>query len=131
MKYKFLLSGETPSKKNSRRTLSNGKTIPSKGFMIWHEQHYFELVKQKKPTVPLNRNLFIKMKFVHGDLVRRDSDNQATSVLDLLKDIQIIEDDNWRIVSKIEIENLYEKGKSRCLVEITENKKSQKSKKGK
>ena len=123
MKYKFILSGETPSKKNSRRTLPNGKTIPSKGFMIWHEERYLELLKQKKPAAPLNRNLLVKMKFYHGDLVRRDSDNQATSVLDLLKDIKIIEDDNWKIVQKIEIENLYTKGVSKCVIEISKNKK--------
>lgn len=120
MKYRFVLSGETPSKKNSRRTLPGGRTIPSKGFMEWHAAHTAELMAQRRPSVPLDHGLCVKMTFHHADLRRRDSDNQATSVLDLLKDTGIISDDNWLVVRKIVCRNVRDTSGSRCVV-IIEN----------
>ena len=57
------------------------------------------------------------MVFCHGDRTRRDSDNEATSILDLLQDGLVIADDNWQIVRKICIINRYEKNNPHC--EIT------------
>lgn len=114
MKYSFVLQGETPSKKNSRRTLRNGKTIPSAHFMAWHDDSVFCLKRQLCPESPVNSPLFVKMTFYHGDYSRRDSDNEATSILDLLKDAGIIEDDNWKIIRRIYVENRYDKNNARC-----------------
>ncbi len=58
------------------------------------------------------------MTFWHGDNRRRDSDNGASSVLDLLTDCKVIKDDKWQIVRLVEIRNFYEKSNPRCLVEI-------------
>ena len=58
------------------------------------------------------------MAFIHGDLRRRDSDNGTSSILDLLTDCGVIEDDNWQIVRELVIENGYEKGNPYCKVEI-------------
>lgn len=49
------------------------------------------------------------MEFTHGDLRRRDSDNGCSSILDLLVDNGILQDDNWQIVQEITITNKYEK----------------------
>ena len=60
----------------------------------------------------------ITITFVHGDLARRDSDNATSSILDLLMDCKVLEDDNWKVVRELHIRNGYVKGKSRCKVEI-------------
>lgn len=119
MSYRFYLSGETPAKKNSKRIVRHGRLISSPRFYEWHDLALINLLKQEKPKSPLEKPLFIKFNFYHGDKMRRDSDNQATSILDLLKDAQIIKDDNWQIVSKIQIQNFYAQNNSHCEIEIT------------
>ena len=46
----------------------------------------------------------IKLIFHHKDERTRDTDNQVSSILDLLKGIHVIKDDNWKIVRKITAE---------------------------
>jgi Holliday junction resolvase RusA-like endonuclease len=60
----------------------------------------------------------ITLTFYHGDQVRRDSDNQAASIMDLLQDAKVLADDRWQIVRILTIYNHYEKGDARCLIEI-------------
>lgn len=43
-KYFFIFKGENPAKKNSRRTLLNGKTIPSRRFEAWHADSLFSIL---------------------------------------------------------------------------------------
>lgn len=95
----------------------DGKTIPSMRFEAWHADSLFSLLHQKRPAKPIDTPICIKMVFCHGDRTRRDSDNEATSILDLLQDGLIIADDNWQIVRKICIINRYEKNNPHC--EIT------------
>ena len=80
--------GEVVPKKNSRITLKNGRTIPSKKYQEWHEFAMLELNYQKtqitKQKEPLNQPLKIFFTFTHADNRRRDSDNQVSSVLDVL-----------------------------------------------
>lgn len=118
--YKFILKGEVPSKKNSKRLTKYGRLIPSKKFYSWHNDAMIELLKQERPENALDGILDIKFTFIHGTLQRRDSDNQITSILDLLKDVKIIEDDNWIIVRKIEVNNYFEKGNSKSIIEISD-----------
>ncbi len=106
--YRFEIDGETPAKKNSRITLRNGKTIPSKKYQEWHSSAYAQVFAQKvqqKITEPLNKRLKILVTFVHKDQRRRDSDNSLSSLLDLFQDVGILADDNWKIVRRIEIDN--------------------------
>lgn len=116
--YKFILNGETPSKKNSKRLTKYGRLIPSQKFYEWHNEKIIELLNQERPKQALNGILFIKFIFIHGNLQKRDSDNQITSILDLLKDAKIIEDDNWVIVRKIEVSNYFEKNNAHCIIDI-------------
>lgn len=122
MRYRFIIEGETPSKKNSRRTLRNGKTIPSARFVSWHNDASFQIVCQKRPAKPIERPLAVRLVFYHGDHTRRDSDNGATSILDLLKDTLVIADDNWMIVRQIEIENHYDRNNAHCDITLTDYK---------
>lgn len=116
----FRIDGETPAKKNSRVTLPSGKTIPGRRFREWHEVALLQLRSQAAGLagLPVGGPCEVEIKFAHGDLRRRDSDNGVSSVLDALVDAGILEDDNWRIVAKITAMNEYKKGEAFCEVRI-------------
>ena len=122
--YRFIITGETPAKKNSRFVLKGGRNIPSGRYRKWHTAAMIEinsqlqLLKKEEAAMPIEREIRIKMTFWHGDNRRRDSDNGASSILDLLTDCKVIKDDKWQIVRLLEIRNFYEKNNPRCLVEI-------------
>lgn len=116
----FTIIGETPAKKNSRITLKNGMTIPSKRYQDWHKVALSEILQQAEEPVPIDYPVKITLIFTHGDLRRRDSDNGCSSILDLLTDAEILEDDNWNIVQEIAIFNRYEKNLPKCEILIEE-----------
>lgn len=123
--YRFIITGETPAKKNSRIVLKGGRNIPSERYRKWHTaamielNHQLMLMKDEAPN-EIEREIRIRMTFYHGDNRRRDSDNGASSILDLFTDCRIIRDDKWQIVRLLEIRNFYEKGNPHCPVEIDE-----------
>lgn len=102
---------ETPSKKNSRVVdCRTGRTFPNKRFTEWHKAA--ALYVRQQNAHPLDEGPFVLyLEFTHGDRVRRDSDNGVSSILDLLVDCGVLPDDNWMVVSKINVSNLYDKGK--------------------
>jgi len=101
---------ETPSKKNSRVVdRRTGRTFPNKRYNEWHKAA--SLYVRQQNAHPLDEGPFaLYLEFTHGDLVRRDSDNGVSSILDLLVDCGVLQDDNWMVVSKIVTTNLYDKG---------------------
>lgn len=98
----FKIAGETPPKKNNRVTLKSGKTIPSKRHKIWHKHN--SLLLNRYRGLNLQR-VKIECVFFHEDNRKRDSDNQLSSVLDLLCDLKIIADDCWQNVPEITVKN--------------------------
>lgn len=117
----IILDGEVPSKKNSRINTRTGRSFPSKRYQEWHDVARLQILSQMRNqnvSSPVNIPSKVSITFVHGDLVKRDSDNATSSVLDLLKDCKVIADDNWKIVRELHIRNGFVKGKSRCKVEI-------------
>jgi len=117
----FYIDGEVPSKKNSRINTRTGKSFPSKRYQEWHDVARLQILLQMRKqniSSPIDYASKVSITFVHGDLVRRDSDNATSSILDLLKDCKVIADDNWKIVRELHIRNGFVKGKSRCKVEI-------------
>ena len=101
---------ETPSKKNSRVVdRRTGRTFPNKRYTEWHKAA--ALYVRQQHAHPLDDGPFaLYLEFTHGDRVRRDSDNGVSSILDLLVDCGVLPDDNWMVVSKINVSNLYDKG---------------------
>ena len=101
---------ETPSKKNSRVVdRRTGRTFPNKRYTEWHKEA--SLYVRQQHAHPLDEGPFaLYLEFTHGDRVRRDSDNGVSSILDLLVDCGILPDDNWMVVQKINVSNLYDKG---------------------
>lgn len=124
---RFQILGETPGKKNSKIWTRSGKLIPSAKHQKWHAdaleqlQSYLDLVAlgDELPG-PIDYPVSVTLTFYHGDQVRRDSDNQAASIMDLLQDANVLADDRWQIVRILNIYNHFDKGNARCLIEINE-----------
>lgn len=100
----YKLTGETPSKKNSRQVFRGGKNIPSKKYLMWLKRAEIEIFRQGILVPAIFCPIEIKLVFHHKDDRTRDTDNQVSSILDLLKGIKVIKDDNWKIVRKISAE---------------------------
>lgn len=121
---KLTLQGETPSKKNSR--IFNTKTkrsFPNKRYMEWHNAVVSQLqllLLQKQIRTFSDCRIKMTVTFYHGDMKRRDSDNQLSSILDTLVDAGIIEDDNWKVIPVKLILDDYDKGNPRVELEIEE-----------
>ena len=116
----FEIEGETPSKKNSRITLKNGRTIPGKKYRQWHGAAMSQLEKQKEerpPVEPIGYTVRVSLDFYHSDNRRRDSDNGTSSILDVLQDSGILLDDRWQIVRELMIRN-HKAESARCVIQI-------------
>lgn len=119
---RFVIIGETPSKKNSRINTRSGRSFPSREYQKWHDmQSAFILSCIAKGEIErfTEKNLIINFQFVHGDKRRRDSDNQCTSILDLLVDCGVITDDNWETIPEKHIFDSYEKDMARAVITIS------------
>lgn len=127
---RFQIIGETPGKKNSKIWTKSGKLIPSAKHQKWHTDAMLQLTGQvsrlEKDEWPYGAGhpdgiedpVSVTLTFYHGDQVRRDSDNQAASIMDLLQDAKVLADDRWQIVRILNIYNHFDKGNARCLIEI-------------
>lgn len=128
---RFQIIGETPSKKNSKIWTKGHKLIPSKAYQVWHMDAGIQIASQISRMATSDRPVAegtnvegidypvsITLTFYHGDQVRRDSDNQAASIMDLLQDEKVLADDRWQIVRILNIYNHFDKGNARCLIEI-------------
>lgn len=96
----FILPGNVPSKKNSRQVfVKNGRiiNIPSKRYKEWHDECSNILDGFGSLYPPYEITLSFWMK----DKRRSDLDNKMASVLDLLQDLEIIEDDCWQKLRSI------------------------------
>ena len=128
---RFQIFGETPSKKNSK-IFTKGRhiPIPSKAHQRWHDDAMLQLTGQMsrmpRDEIPFGPEhpdgiedpVSVTLTFYHGTLVRRDSDNQAASIMDLLQDAKVLADDRWQIVRILNIYNHFDKGNPRCVIEI-------------
>ena len=116
------IDGEVPSKKNANKfNTKTCRVYKTKLYQQWHNVTRLQVQSQMQKqniSSPISEPVKVSITFVHGDLVRRDSDNATSSILDLLMDCKILEDDNWKIVRELHIRNGFVKGKSRCKVEI-------------
>ena len=122
---RFQIIGETPGKKNSKIWTRSGKLIPSAKHQKWHQDAMVQMAAQisrlatsDRPVEGINYPVSVTLTFYHGDQVRRDSDNQAASIMDLLQDAKVLADDRWQIVRILNIYNHFDKGNARCLIEI-------------
>lgn len=107
---KFVLEGEVGCKKNSNRFDPRSKRVyKNKRFAQWHSDAVKQMSMQAIPAVPV-RTFRAEFVLYHGTLRRVDSDNQVTSLLDLLQDVNVIEDDCWTYCRRKTIDDVYRKG---------------------
>ncbi len=93
------LTGRIASKKNSKRVFRNrytGKTIvtSSKAFATWHESALLHIKATTRLAKPLEGDLRLDIYFYLKGRIRADIDNMTASLLDLLADAGIIENDD-------------------------------------
>ena len=100
----FFLKSQVPAQKNQKVMAINrrtGKPFPmtSKNVAKWKSDanDLLDLLEIKEIVGPVE----IDLNFVHKDKRKRDIDNEVSTVLDLLKNRKIIEDDNCFVLKKI------------------------------
>lgn len=121
----FTIQGETVSKKNSKQLfVKNGKPIitTSANYKKWYSCSVSQIKKQMTQNkFPLNGPLHVEIHFYHKDKRRRDSDNGVSSILDLLSEQGVIEDDNWSVIPEIIVNNdMSKKVDAYCTIELYE-----------
>ena len=107
----FILEGQVPAKKNSRRLFyKNGRmiNIPSKNYQDWHSDALKQLGVMGIPK--LNPPYKLTLSFWFKDRRPKDLDNSLASVCDLLQDAGIIENDDARRLIEV---HCYYKGVSK------------------
>ena len=98
------LLGRIPAKKNSRKMCRNARTgkrftVPSDRYTEWHDNAKGQLfVQYHKKILEVQE---IQMDFYMPDNIRKDLTNTAESVMDLLVDCEILEDDSWQHIPRI------------------------------
>lgn len=128
---RFQILGETPAKKNDNKFNTKTKAVyKTKGCQKWHQDAMLQMQSQLAVLTShdfvfeagqpggIDYPVAVTLTFYHGDQVRRDSDNQAASIMDLLQDAKVLADDRWQIVRILNIYNHFDKGNARCLIEI-------------
>ena len=101
---KLVISGTTPSKKNSRINTRSGRSFPSKRFTDWEKPALLELQTQFKGLKVTDYPISLTLVFYNSDRRRHDLDNQASSILDTLVKAGVIEDDNQNFVNSIHLQ---------------------------
>jgi hypothetical protein len=95
----IIVAGRIPSKKNSRMAIPIGKRcvlITQKNYQQWHKQASLLL-----PKVRIDEILELTILFYFPDARRTDLTNKAESIMDLLVDNGILEDDNYTVVPRL------------------------------
>lgn len=106
---KITLTGRIPSKKNSKRIVMAGHRpmiLSSKDYEAWHTIASFELKSQVKGManrIRLTGPYRVHIIIFAENLRKADLTNKAESIMDLLVDNYIVEDDNWFAVPQIEL----------------------------
>ena len=104
---KLTISGHVPSKKNSKRLVYAGHRpviISSKAYEAWHTVALLELqhqVKGMRNRIKMSVPHHIEITIFAESARKNDLTNKAESLMDLLVDYGLIEDDNWFLIPEI------------------------------
>lgn len=106
---KIILTGRIPSKKNSRQWIKRGGRmllVPSKDYAMWHEEKMWDLIKYRNRLKEPIKRCSIDIQIFFPDNIRADISNKVESIMDLLVDSKILEDDRWQVCYKLNLEAL-------------------------
>lgn len=106
MKQTFYLKGQVPAQKNTKQVAYNRRTgrpfiMTSKSTKDWQLMAANQL--RVLNIKPFEGEVSIECVFFHKDKRKRDIDNELASIMDLLKNNGIIEDDNCFVVREIKL----------------------------
>ncbi|MBP7118568.1 hypothetical protein KBA63_00630 [Candidatus Woesebacteria bacterium] len=111
---KITIYGNTPSKKNSRINTRSGRSFPSSKYTAWHKEASRQVVGSK----PIPNGTILTISFVAGDNRKFDLTNKAESIMDMLVDNGILEDDNYSIVPELILKfGGVDKNNPHCVIE--------------
>jgi Holliday junction resolvase RusA-like endonuclease len=91
---KFNIEGSIPSKKNCKIMICRGSRpliISSQKYRDWHTEQAYKIARYR-PNKPYNE-CKIEIRYWLPNKRKSDMDNKSSSILDLLKDMEFIEDD--------------------------------------
>lgn len=118
------IPGRVPSKKNSRRLICRGKSpisLPSLAYRAWHEEQMWRLTLWKQTSLfhdPL-RHCAVRITLYFPNDQAADLSNKAESIMDLLVDAGVIEDDRWQVVHGLTLEGFMDRKEPRAEIEIS------------
>jgi len=122
LKFKLIIHGLIPSKKNSKEIRKNRKTqksyiTSSDAFQQWHLQH-MALLGPKCAGIHISPVSRIELKFSFDSRRKADLTNKAEGVMDLLVALKVIKDDDWITVPEVRMTGEYSKENPGCHVFI-------------
>jgi len=114
--------GRVPSKKNSKRIFRRGGrtiVIPSKIHEKWHKQCMIDLKEGGLPNIPIQRVKVCKCTIYYPDHHAADNTNKVESIHDLLVDVGILIDDNWKVLPSTFQQASYRKAEGGFKIHLT------------
>ena len=103
--YSLSFEGNIPSKKNSKQIVTKPfpRLISSKAYLAWHKTCSQTLKMARiEPIRLIEVNLYDKLNKDGTEPKRKfDLTNKAESIMDLLVDCKIIEDDNYKVIPQM------------------------------
>lgn len=118
----FTLTGSVASKKNSKKWIKRGRRkylVPGDVHAAWYRFACVELRQHRLPKYSVE-SAAVKITIFAKDRKKADLTNKADSIMDLLVDLGILEDDNWFICGDIHlIFGGVDTKNPRALIEIT------------
>lgn len=112
------LTGNIPSKKNSRVNLSSGVSVPNNKFVQWQNDAIKQVRIQSRARFYVPVALEVIVYF--GTNGRADLDNRITSILDMLVEALVLRDDKWQDVPMIQAQAEYRKKEPGAFIRLTE-----------
>ncbi len=118
---KIIITGDTVSKKNSKQLIHvRGRTliISSKAYKKWHDRAISQLTEKQAVAGQISG---VELIFYPSTRRKFDLSNHTESIMDLLVDAGVIEDDNYSIVPELTIKfGGQDKENPRCEITIYE-----------
>ncbi len=115
--YTFHLLGNVPSKKNRYRFSRAGRMFSDGTFTKWHKQ----AMAQLEPHVLSGwfaHTKEVEILYTFESQRSKDLSNVTESIMDLLVDVGILKDDNFKIVPRLVLSAQYIKGMSKTEIRI-------------
>lgn len=103
--YDITILDEAVGKKNAIKfNKKTGKMYRPKNISDWQENALIQIKRQWLGKECL-KNAMLSFVFAHKDNIRRDADNQVSTILDLLVKGGVLADDRWQFMKVWSVES--------------------------